>query len=46
MHLIDLVGFAGAIVVLIAFGLSNARSVRVAPTTLAVMNLGAGGHWP
>ena len=42
VHLIDLVGFAGAVVVLAAFALTNTRSVRVTPTTLAVMNLGAG----
>lgn len=42
MNAIDLVGFAGAAVVLGAFALSNARSARVTPKTLAVMNLGAG----
>ena len=42
MDLIDLLGFAGAAVVLAAFGLSSARSVRVSSKTLAGMNLGAG----
>ena len=42
MDLIDLIGFAGAILVLAAFALSNTRSVRVTPRALAVMNLGAG----
>jgi hypothetical protein len=42
MDLIDLIGFAGAIVVLAAYALANARSVWVTPKTLAVMNLGAG----
>ncbi len=31
MDLIDLVGFAGAAVVLAAYALTNARSVRVTP---------------
>ena len=46
MDLIDLVGFAGAAVMLAAYALTNARSVRVTPRTLAAMNLGAGGAWP
>ena len=42
MYLIDLVGFAGAAAVLAAYALTNARSVRATPKTLAAMNLGAG----
>ena len=42
MDLIDLIGFAGAGVVLAAYALTNARSFRVTPKTLAGMNLGAG----
>ena len=42
MDLLDLIGFAGAAVVLAAFALTNARSVRVSSKTLAVMNLGGG----
>ena len=42
MDLIDLIGFAGAAVMLAAYALTNARSVRVTPRTLVVMNLGAG----
>jgi hypothetical protein len=42
MHLIDVMGYAGAGIVLVAFALTSARSVRVTPKALAVMNLGAG----
>lgn len=40
--IIDLIGYAGAAVVLAAYALTNLRRVRVAPRTLAMMNLGAG----
>ena len=42
VDLIDLVGFAGAAIVLAAYALTNARSIRATPKTLALMNLGAG----
>ena len=42
MDLIDIIGYGGAGVVLAAFALSNLRSTRVTPKTLALMNLGAG----
>ena len=42
MDLIDLLGFAGAATVLTAYALTSARSVRVPPTLLAVLNLGSG----
>ena len=42
MNLLDVVGFAGAAVVLAAFALTSTRPAAVPPRLLAGMNLGAG----
>lgn len=42
MDLVDLIGFAGAAVMLTAYALSNVRVVRMSTKAMAGMNLGAG----